>query len=916
MVAARDMRAVSSEVVDMLAERVTTYFESDYMADVETLSLGRPLVHGLREHLTLGLDPEPAIAVNLLPLLRTSECPAAQRHKLNSLSSTFELLRVCEAAVASGEELEAVDAVLGCPLILFDQAHLKDFNSLPDAARSTACLALFYAVDWLRELLNAFATQTDPELRNKVVERLHQLRWLELELDGCLSHTPHFRLPGDTGALFKPKPLKSGGGATAKKQKAAAAKRRKAGSEVDSSENETDAEAATAVEVAPKGGEGGGKGGKAKAAATEGGGGAAGAKARGKPSAAGAHFARLAPQLRPLSLETSRILTYAGTPSEGQAGEAAEFLRPAAVHYLLSQLHSTLKATLAVPSRFPGRPSASGGGGGGGGGAHDTSGASELRALSGAALLRRIEPAVLSFREHAQTLLELLPQVHLPSSHVEYRPNLDDKASFSAEPEDLHRPHVEPALRLLLKCLLLLVEAPQLRDAESEPRLLRMLAHLGSLELPEQQQHDGNGALSKACGAAACAAAFDFFLTLRPELPSLGAAHELMVLERALLRLQSHVCGGAEHVPEPSLRQDGLATLADSILSSPPVERGETKAGPNQLVIADLFKCHVSNSDKPLELLATWTEELLPELEGAPDAAVAEAPLLKKGTVPAFLKVLFPLLIQEMGKLPLPKPERKPQGKGSGRRRSDPEEAARLLDGLHKLVSSFESLVKCTKHFESEAVLTVALKASAEFLTLFNARALPFISANFLSVYAEAVALIKHVQPSTRLLQTHCTSVKQRMATGAAAAIPKLKRQLEELIFTVKVILKENDCAEGFWMGNLKHKNSKGEEVSSQMQVERKQKAGPKKAGAKPKKRKKAEAEAEEAEGEGEAGEEGEEGGGCQADDEAEDDAAPTDDEDAVQETLQEDEDEGEGEGEDQDAYPNSMLGDEEDEDE
>ena len=62
----------------MLAERVTTYFESDYMTDVETRPLGRPLVHGLREQLTLGLDPEPSIAVNLLPLLRTSECPAAQ----------------------------------------------------------------------------------------------------------------------------------------------------------------------------------------------------------------------------------------------------------------------------------------------------------------------------------------------------------------------------------------------------------------------------------------------------------------------------------------------------------------------------------------------------------------------------------------------------------------------------------------------------------------------------------------------------------------------------------------------------------------------------------------------------------------------------------------------------------------------
>jgi hypothetical protein len=128
-----------------------------------------------------------------------------------------------------------------------------------------------------------------------VVERLHQLRWLELELDGCLAHTPHFRLPGDTGALFKPKAAKA---PAAKKQKAAAAKRRKAGSEVDSSENETDAEAGTAAEALK------GEGGKGKAKATEGG---AASKARGKPSAPGAHFARLAAQLRPLSLETSRL---------------------------------------------------------------------------------------------------------------------------------------------------------------------------------------------------------------------------------------------------------------------------------------------------------------------------------------------------------------------------------------------------------------------------------------------------------------------------------------------------------------------------------------------------------------------------------------------------------------------------------
>ena len=95
-----------------------------------------------------------------------------------------------------------------------------------------------------------------------------------------------------------------------------------------------------------------------------------------------------------------------------------------------------------------------------------------------------------------------------------------------------------------------LVEAPQLRDAESRPRLLRILAHLGASE--DASSPAADAAMGRAGGAEACAAAFDFLLTLRPELPTLGAAHELMVLERAILRLQSHVCGGAVLFRAPS----------------------------------------------------------------------------------------------------------------------------------------------------------------------------------------------------------------------------------------------------------------------------------------------------------------------------------------------------------------------------
>ena len=200
-----------------------------------------------------------------------------------------------------------------------------------------------------------------------------------------------------------------------------------------------------------------------------------------------------------------------------------------------------------------------------------------------------------------------------------------------------------------------------------------------------------------------------------------------------------------------------------------------------------------------------------------------------------------------------------------------------------------------------ERVLT-----SADFLELFNTRAIPFLSANFMAVYNELMGLLKHVQPSTRVLHTHCVTIKQRLNTGAAASIPKLKRQLEELLFTVKVMLKENGADDAFWMGNLKHKNTKGEEVSSQMEMVVKPK---KKAPAKPRKRKKKDAESE---AEDEEGEEG----GAQADDEAEEDGAPTDDEDAVQETNmdeEEEEEEEEEEGEGEDEYPASMIGDEDD---
>jgi Fanconi anemia group D2 protein len=49
--------------------------------------------------------------------------------------------------------------------------------------------------------------------------------------------------------------------------------------------------------------------------------------------------------------------------------------------------------------------------------------------------------------------------------------------------------------------------------------------------------------------------------------------------------------------------------------------------------------------------------------------------------------------------------------------------------------------------------------------------------------------------------------------------VPPIKKTMETLIFEVKLMLENNDAGAAFWLGNLKHRNLRGEEISSQLPV-------------------------------------------------------------------------------------------------
>ena len=109
---------------------------------------------------------------------------------------------------------------------------------------------------------------------------------------------------------------------------------------------------------------------------------------------------------------------------------------------------------------------------------------------------------------------------------------------------------------------------------------------------------------------------------------------------------------------------------------------------------------------------------------------------------------------------------------------------------------------------------------ASKFLVLVNKHAVPLMTAHFKPLAAEVMAALKALQPATRLLQVHCTMVKERQQIAALGPAASLKRELEALVFQVKVLLKTNNVGEGFWMGNLKHKSLVGQEISSQMAAE------------------------------------------------------------------------------------------------
>ncbi|VAH46102.1 unnamed protein product [Triticum turgidum subsp. durum] len=115
---------------------------------------------------------------------------------------TFLFISKIERSGSEGS-LGGINALLGCPLHLPSTKNLDEsrWGSLSALEKKTVCHSLYFAINWIRELLNAFSTQVAARVDNvsqrvrdetavKLLKRLRNLILLEILLNTVLKIYP------------------------------------------------------------------------------------------------------------------------------------------------------------------------------------------------------------------------------------------------------------------------------------------------------------------------------------------------------------------------------------------------------------------------------------------------------------------------------------------------------------------------------------------------------------------------------------------------------------------------------------------------------------------------------------------------------------------------------------------------------
>ncbi|XP_009332507.1 PREDICTED: Fanconi anemia group D2 protein [Pygoscelis adeliae] len=758
------------QLLDEFGKSLVEDFPSDFVVDLSPTVDGSFLfpvksLYNLDEDESQG-----AIAINLLPLVSQSELGRVTDGMSNQskrvvspicLSPCFRLLRLYTGEQNSGS-LEEIDALLGCPLYLTDLEVEGKLDSLSKQEREFLCSLLFYALNWFREVVNAFCQQQDAEMKGKVLSRLQNITELQNVLGKCLAATPGYVPPPatfDSEALeavlsinaVGPVRKRNGRKKKSDGSKAGSADRSQAD---DSSEgNQPDIELSELEKTAAE-------------------------REAGNPLA---QLQSYRPYFRELDLEVFTVLhcglltkSVLDTEMHTEVNGTAE-LGPAEVCLLLDDLCWKLEHVLTPGStrRVP-FPKERG---------YKDIGFSHLCQRSPKEVAMSVVKLLKPLCNHMENMHNYFQAVATQNRDVEDEPgvNIQEHQLMSSCYQQLlltfrslfawngfSQHENTDLLRSALQVL-----ADRLKPGETEFLLLEEL-------------------ISES---------FHYLLNFQQSVPSFHCA---FILTQLLIAIAEK--------PMAGWKKEKMASLAKQFLCQSWVKPSGDREKGSQFnsALHTLLCVYLEHTDNILKAIEEISSVGVPELiNSAKDGCSSTYPTLSRQTFPVFFRVMMAQLESSMKSIPAGKP-------------SDSSEVQ--LEKLLRwniAVRNFHILVNLVKVFDSRPVLSICLKYGRLFVEVFLKLAMPLLDYSFKKHRDDVQSLLKTLQLSTRQLHHMCGHSKIRQDIGLTNHVPLLKKSLEQFVYRVKAMLAFNHCQEAFWVGILKNRDLQGEEILSQASEER-----------------------------------------------------------------------------------------------
>ncbi|RID50033.1 hypothetical protein BRARA_H00789 [Brassica rapa] len=815
-------------------------FESLFLADLENGEMANKSSYsGLEGDLWMNLDGSISpICLNILALASSS----SESCCLQILPSNFLLLSSVER-LTNGGSLAGIDALLGCPLHLPSSKYFAaaGWHSLTKKQREILSLSLYYSANWIRELLNAFSSQidkrdgcisqaTEKDVTTKLLMRLRNLIFLESLLSNLITlspqslpelhpysatsqHTEHPERKNEKRKLQDDDASQRKGNMKNKLKKSKQSsvdEHLRQPTILDAFKKAGVVTSQTQLHENPSPSSLDGRIASGSMHETCSGDESLSVKIpQLSPALAAQRF-----KFRPLLPQCLSILKFPKVQSQNIRNPEYKAELPLYL-YLLQDLHTKLDSLVPPGKLLPFKRGSPPG---------------YLGGFKLVELVSQIKGLFPSLRMHLNTAMSLLIKGEETPQTIwrdEFAKAGNPNTSNIVVSESLIYTMV---CKEVLFCFSKMLTLPGFETDKS--LLLDLLEAFQPTDIPVDSFADLQPFPSPGTKDYLFIGVYCFFEDILNNACSFSfdlAFECLLTLQLVVTSAQKYIGKVSEEVTKnryvgpiqglvPSLHAK-LGTSAEKLLRHEWIDETTDNKGLKNKgeMVQNILRIYLETSGSTSDLLDELACTILPQASlskstGEEDAHDHEFPTLCSATFRGWYKTLHEENLAILNKLV--------KVVSSEKRQNCQSEATEAhLRDIQKTVNVIVSLVNLCRSHDKVTIHGMAIKYGGKYVDSFL-KVFDFLEAHIQDHNELVIQLVKDLQKATRTLQTLCSEAKGMKQTAITSKIPATKRSLERFLFHVKALLHTTSRGSNFWMGSLKHKDLRGQIVSSQAYVD------------------------------------------------------------------------------------------------